>query len=127
MSPFEYQNLQIESLQLVSYMAADGIALIALLAAIVGGYVGYRNLRIVRLSLLLFLEQDLAARRRSFHDIQARMRDGGSGDELEGPLFEEAKESYFTTFERLASLALAQYFSNEELCPYSLPIRLKGS
>ncbi len=115
MTPYEAQSLAIAKWQIFSYVAADAIALLALVAAIISGIFAYRNIRIMRGNMLLFLEQDMAARRKAFHDIGAALeRPGASVDSLR-ERFNEAKESYLNAFERLAALVLGCYFPEDEM------------
>ena len=65
--------------------------------------------------MLLFLEQDMASRRKTFHDIDAAMKAPGASATTIAPRFAEAKESYFNSFERLASLVLGKYFDDDEM------------
>lgn len=107
-------QLAIATGQLYSYIVADAIALAALIAAIVAGWFAYKNAKIMTGNMLLFLEQDMAVRRRVFHDIETERKAGASTEHL-AARFDEAKESYFNALERLASFVRRGYFPKDEM------------
>ena len=123
MTEFETKSLAIatDSLavakgQLYSYVAADVIAVLALIAAVIGGWLAYRNVKIMRGNMQLFLEQDMAARRKLFHDVAGEMNKPGAEKEgLTLLRYEEAKESYLNALERLASFVLGGYFPEDDM------------
>jgi len=115
MSEYELQSLEVAKHSLWAYWSADFIALGALIAAIVGGFIAYRNVRVIILNSLLLLEQDMANRRREFTKILNQLNDKSiSTQELQSQ-FDEAKESYFNSLDRLASSILNGHFPDLEM------------
>jgi hypothetical protein len=112
------QVMEISRHTLWVYACADIIALVALVAAVIGGFIAARNLRSVRWNALLSFEQDMSHRRANFQEI-ARRIDGsqaGSADtELLRATFNEAKENYFNSLDRLASSILSGHFPDKEM------------
>src|SRR5438876_5631428 len=112
MTDYESQTLAIAKQTLSAYIAADVVAAVALLAAIVGGVVAYRTMRalleqlkIARWNSLLSFEQDMATRRTKFAEIGAQMIEGAPTKMLRS-VYDEARESYFNSLDRLASSIL---------------------
>jgi hypothetical protein len=102
-------------LQFWSYVAADFIALLALGAAILGGAYAHKNIKVLRLSALLSVEQDLTRRRGSFQNIAISLAATDTSSDLQRAQFEEAKESYFNGLDRLAWAVLAGYFPDANM------------
>jgi hypothetical protein len=115
MTDYEAQSLAVAKHQLSAYWGADGIALLALIAAIVGGVLAYRNLKVMRWGMLLSLEQDMATRRGKFLDIAAQMEAHPGASDLQQAQFNEAKENYFNSLDRLASSILNGHFPDSEM------------
>jgi HD-like signal output (HDOD) protein len=82
-------------------------------AAVVGGLFAHKNIKVLSLSALLSIEQDLARRRSRFQDLALSAAD--SPTELQNAQFEEAKESYFNGLDRLAWAVLADYFPDTNM------------
>jgi hypothetical protein len=123
MTPFEIQSLDVARQQLWAFVGADFIAFLALIAAVVGGVLTYKNIRIIaqqlelsRWNTLLLFEQDMAARRTKFHDIDAELEsNSGVSAEILQKKFDEAKENYFNSLDRLASSILNAHFPDSEM------------
>jgi hypothetical protein len=120
---YEEQSIAIAKYQLWCYIGADVIAFLGVVAAIVGGVLAYRNIKVIaqqleiaRWNTLLSFEQDMATRRTKFHDISAHMQANpdASAQELQSR-FDEAKESYFNSLDRLASSILNGHFPDSEM------------
>jgi hypothetical protein len=110
MSPYEAQSLAVS-------IVADVIAGIAVLAVIAGGVVAYMTLRAIlaqlkagQWSTLLSLEQDMASRGDKFRELATQLDD----PHVKGKYY-AAKESYFNSIDRLASLILNGQFPQHEL------------
>ena len=116
MTEYELQTLTVAKSQLLAYWGADIIAALALIAAVFGARIALRSLRGSQLNTLLLFEQDMANRRTRFHDIGADMdaNPGAPAQALQAR-FNEAKESYFNSLERLASSILSGAFSDAEM------------
>jgi hypothetical protein len=122
MSAFEAQSIAVAKQQLWAFVAADFIAFLALIAAIVGGVLTYKSIRVVaqqlelsRWNTLLTFEQDMANRRTRFHDIDAELKSDSANAETIQKRFDEAKESYFNSLDRLASSILNSHFPDHEM------------
>lgn len=115
MSEYEIQSLEVARHTLWAYWSADAIAAVALVAAIIGGFIAYRNMKIIILNSLLSLEQDMANRRTKFADIAAQMKDNNVPIETLQSSFDEAKENYFNSLDRLASSILNGHFPDLEM------------
>ena len=122
MTSFEAQTIIVAKQQLWAFVGADVIAFFALIAAIVGGVLTYRGIRVVakqfelsRWSTLLTFEQDMANRRTRFHDIAADLESDSADVEAIQKRFDEAKESYFNSLDRLASSILNSHFPDAEM------------
>lgn len=113
MSAYEIASLAVARSQLWSYIGADSIAALALIAAIVGGVFAHRNIKILRLSALLSVEQDLTRRRARFQEIALTAEDDPT--DLQKAQFAEAKESYFNGLDRLAWAVLTGYFKDANM------------
>jgi hypothetical protein len=123
MTPFEAQSVAVARDQFWVFVGGDFIAAGALLAAVVGGFLAYKNIQIIieqlrlsRWSTLLVFEQDMANRREAFHKIDADMRAQPQiSQEVLRARFNDAKESYFNSLERLASSILNGHFPDAEM------------
>ncbi len=119
MSPYEAQSIEVAKSALTASIVADVIAGIALLAVIAGGIVAYltlkailTQLRAAQWSTLLSLEEDMTSRMEKFIDIAKKMNSPSPpGKEV----FETAKQIYFNSIDRLASLVLNGQFPQNEL------------
>ena len=114
MTPYESQSLAAARDSVHAYWTGDAIAGVALFVAIVGGVIAYRNIKAVIWNSLLSFEQDMASRREKFAEIAVRMS-AGENVELLQVMFEESKESYFNSLDRLASSILNGHFSDREM------------
>ena len=119
MSPYEAQSIEVAKSALTASIVADVIAGIALLAVIAGGIVAYLTLKAIltqlkaaQWSTLLSLEQDMASRMEKFIDL-AKQINTPSPPQKE--VFEAAKEIYFNSIDRFASLVLNGQFPQNEL------------
>ncbi len=117
MTPFEVQSIDIARSALAASIFADVIAGIAVLAVLAGGVVAYMTLRAIlaqlkagQWSTLLSLEQDMASRGDKFHELATQLDD----PHVKGK-YEAAKENYFNSIDRLASLILNGQFPQHEL------------
>lgn len=123
MTEYETQTLAVAKQQLLASYIGDGIAFLALIAAVVGGVVAYKSVKAVvaqleisRWNTLLSFEQDMAARRTKFADIAAQMQANPSAPPaMLQAMFNEAKESYFNSLDRLASSILNNHFPDAEM------------
>lgn len=123
MSEYEIQSVAVAKYQLWASVAGDAIAFLALIAAVAGGVVAYRSVKAVidqleisRWNMLLSFEQDMAARRSKFTEIGAQMQgSSGASTALLQSMFEEAKESYFNSLDRLASSIINAHFPDAEM------------
>ncbi|MEJ1960957.1 MAG: hypothetical protein WDO56_05175 [Gammaproteobacteria bacterium] len=123
MSQFEMESIAVLKQQLWAFVAADSIALLALFAALVGGYLTYKSVRVIaqqlelsRWNTLLLFEQDMAGRRLRFHDISAELEaSAGASTESIQKRFDEARENYFNSLDRLASSILNAHFPDSEM------------
>jgi hypothetical protein len=120
MSPYETQSIEIARSALTVSIWADIIAGIAVVAAIFGGIFAYFTLKAIlaqliaaQWSTLLSLEQDMASRRDKFRGLADQM--GSKPASLIKEKFDEAKESYFNSIDRFATLVLNGQFSQREL------------
>ena len=113
MSLYDAASLEVAWWQFRAYVAADVIAFLALVAAIVGGVFAHKNIKVLRLSALLSIEQDLARRRSRFQELALSGAD--TSTELQTAQFGEAKESYFNGLDRLAWAILADYFKDANM------------
>lgn len=114
MTPFEAQSIDIARSALAASIVADVIAGVAVLAVIAGSLFAYFTLRTIlaqlqagQWSTLLSLEQDMAARRDRFLELAKQKP---SQEE-----FDAARENYFNSIDRLASLILNGQFPQREL------------
>ena len=114
MTPYENQSLAAARDSVHAYWTGDAIAGLALFVTIVGGVIAYRNIKAVIWNSLLSFEQDMASRREKFAEIAIRM---GAGEDtaLLKLMFNESKESYFNSLDRLASSILNGHFSAREM------------
>jgi hypothetical protein len=110
---FERRTVEIAQWQFWATVGADAIAALALVAAVVGGVLAYKNIKLIvnqlelsRWSTLLVFEQDMAARGAAFQVISAE--DGAR--ELFQERLNAAKENYFNAIDRLASSILIGHF-----------------
>lgn len=117
MSPFETQSIEVAKSALTASIVADIIAGIALLAVIAGGIVAYLTLRAIlaqlqgaQWSTLLSLEQEMAGRGEKFRELVGQMNDPHAKEK-----YDAAKENYFNSIDRLASLILNGQFPQREL------------
>lgn len=120
MSPYETQSIEIARAAITASIIADIIAGVAVLAVIAGGIVAYLTLRAIlaqlkaaQWSTLLSLEQDMASRGEKFHELAKQMHI--SPAILRKETFDAAKENYFNSIDRFASLVLNGQFSQSEL------------
>ena len=117
-SAFELQSLDIARAQLWAYWIADGIAVLAFLAVVIGAVLALKSLRASQWNTLLLFEQDMAHRREKFQELGARLA-RGSQDGLEPNMlqlmYNEAKESYFNSLDRLASSIIKGHFPDPEM------------
>ncbi|SRR5260370_13806156 len=119
MSPYEAQSIEVAKAALAASIVADVIAGIAVLAAIGGGIFAYLTLKAIltqikaaQWSTLLSLEQDMASRADKFIDLAKQMKTSSPPGQEE---FDAAKESYFNSIDRFASLILNGQFPRSEL------------
>jgi hypothetical protein len=117
MTPFEAQSIEVAKSALAASIAADIISGLALLAVIAGGIVAYMTLRAIlaqlqaaQWSTLLSLEQEMASRGEKFHELAGQTNDPHAQEK-----YEAAKENYFNSIDRLASLILNGQFPQREL------------
>ena len=118
MTEFERQTVEIAQWQFWATVGADAIAALALVAAVVGGVLAYKNIKVIvnqlelsRWSTLLVFEQDMAARGAAFQVIAAESKTHpGKAPELFQERFNAAKENYFNAIDRLASSILIGHF-----------------
>jgi hypothetical protein len=117
-SAFELQSLDIARGQLWAYWIADGIAAFAFLAVVVGAALALKSLRASQWNTLLLFEQDMAHRREKFQELGARLtqslQDGPEPRMLQ-LMYNEAKESYFNSLDRLASSIIKGHFPDPEM------------
>jgi hypothetical protein len=120
MTPYEAQSIEVARSTLTTYIVADIISGIALLAIITGGVVAYltlkallTQLRAAQWSALLSLEQDIASRMERFIDLAKQM--DTSSSPLQKEALDAAKERYFNSIDRFASLVLNGQFPQSEL------------
>lgn len=113
MSEFETQSLATAKATLYTYIAADVIAGLTFFAVLIGAVIAWRNVRSVIWNSLLSFEQDMATRRTKFQDLAAKIKDDKA--ELTQLMFDEAKESYFNSLDRLASSILNGHFPDKEM------------
>jgi hypothetical protein len=97
------------------------LALGALVASIIGGFVAYLTLRTIvrqlesaKWNALLSFEQDISSRRQRFQDIARELEAGTVSPSIEAR-YEEAKENYLNAVERLASSILNGQFPALEM------------
>src|SRR3954462_71199 len=97
----EYERVSIEIAQAAFRvnLAADVIAFIALIAAIIGGILAYRNIKVVIWNSLLSFEQDMANRPTRFHEIANMTTDTSQPTDMLKRQYDEAKESYFNSLD----------------------------
>jgi len=121
MTDYETQALVIAKATASYYWWADVIAACALGAAVIAGLFAFYNLRtiigqlnVMRWNSLLSFEQDMAHRRAKFTEIGHQM-EAGTPPTLLRVMFEEAKESYFNSLDRLASSILRGHFPDTEM------------
>jgi hypothetical protein len=125
-TPFEAESVAIARDQFWASVGGDFIAAGALFAAIIGGFLAYKNIQIIieqlrlsRWSTLLLFEQDMANRREAFHKLSADIAAKPDISEISGELlrarFGDAKENYFNSLERLASSILNGHFPDAEM------------
>jgi hypothetical protein len=120
---FERQTIEVAQWQFWATVGADVIATLALVAAVVGGVLAYKNIRLIvdqlelsRWSTLLVFEQDMAARRAAFHVIDVDMKAHPEKPKEEFlDRFNDAKENYFNSLDRLASSILRGHFPADEM------------
>jgi hypothetical protein len=124
MTEFEAQTVAVAKYQLWASIAGDVIAALALGAVVWGGVLAYRNIRVIieqleisRWNTLLSFEQDMASRRSRFADIGFQMMNPNpdASPELLQAMYDEAKESYFNSLDRLASSILNGQFPDAEM------------
>ena len=124
MSPYEEQSLVIAKNTLWVYFGGDLIAFGALLVAALGGYLAYVNLlkisqqlKITRWNSLLSFEQDMSTRRAKFLEIAVRLPSitDDQSRTMTRLMFEEAKQNYFNSLDRLASCIMNGQFPDEEM------------
>jgi hypothetical protein len=111
MTPYEQGSLWIAAIQ-------DGITFFALVAAVVGGFIGYRSIKAAQWSTLLTLEHEMVSRQNKYDELDRHMKSLSPNDpDLKLLPFQlaAAKESYFNALDRLASMVLNGQFSQEEL------------
>jgi hypothetical protein len=120
MTPFETQSIDIARSALAASIVADVIAGIAVLAVIAGSIFAYMTLRAIleqlkagQWSTLLSLEQDMASRGEKFHELSKKMK--ASPTLVPDEEFNAAKENYFNSIDRFASLVLNGQFPQKEL------------
>lgn len=120
MTPFEVQSIDIAKSALAASIIADIIAGVAVLAVIAGSVVAYFTLRAIlaqlkagQWSTLVSLEQDMAGRGDKFHELYKKMK--ASPSLAPDEECNAAKESYFNSIDRFASLVLNGQFSQSEL------------
>lgn len=120
MSPFEVQSVDIARSALAASIFADIIAGVAVLAVIAGSVVAYFTLRAIlaqlkagQWSTLVSLEQDMAGRGDKFHELYKKMK--ASPSLAPDEECNAAKESYFNSIDRFASLVLNGQFPQSEL------------
>lgn len=121
MTDYEAQTLALAKTTLSLYWVADCVAVFALIAALYGGFLGYRTLssvveqlKIARWNALLSFEQDMANRRSRFADVGAQLTTSASSTILQAT-YNEARESYFNSLDRLASSILNGHFPDAEM------------
>jgi hypothetical protein len=119
MSPYETQSIEIARSALTTSIAADVLAGLALVVAVVGGIFAYLTLRTIltqlkaaQWSTLLSLEEDMADRMRRFLDLAKQMTTSSPPQQQE---YDTAKEIYFNSIDRFASLVLNGQFPQNEL------------
>jgi len=122
MSQYEAQALVIAREAVNANWAAVGVASLALVVAVVAGLVAYNTLQAMvtqldtaRWNSLLAFEQDMATRRSKFGEIAAQLDQAGAPTDLLRKSFDEAKESYFNSLDRLASSILRGHFADAEM------------
>ena len=120
MTPYEAQSIEVARSALAVSIWADIIAGIAVVAAVVGGIFAYLTLKAIlaqlkaaQWSTLLSLEQDMASRRDKFRELVDQMSSQPAA--LIKEKFDEAKESYFNSIDRFATLVLNEQFPQSEL------------
>ncbi len=117
------QTLTLAQSQLSAYWVADIIAFLALIAAIVGGALAFKNVKVIaeqleiaRWNTLLSFEQDMATRRTKFHDLALDMQLSETAQpKFLQERYDEARESYFNSLDRLASSILRGHFPDAEM------------
>jgi hypothetical protein len=119
MTDYETKSLEIAQNTLYVYLGADLIALLTLIAAIVGGFIAFRTLRNIEQQLesakwnvLLPFEQDMNTRRQHFSDMAQKLIVDPAKYEAS---YQEAKERYLNSVERLASAILNGQFPETEM------------
>ena len=110
------QALAIAKWQFWVYLAADIIAGLAIIAAVVGATIAFKSLRASQWNTLLLFEQDMETRRARFQAIGAELDDcNGTHSTMLALRFDEAKESYFNSLDRLASSIIKDHFPDPEM------------
>lgn len=121
MNEFEIQSLEIARQSFYANIGSDIIAAVALAAAIVGAIAAFRGIRgavdqleVAKWNSLLSFEQDMAHRRSRFADIAAQLASTAPTPTL-AAMYDEAKESYFNSLDRLSSSILIGHFPDKEM------------
>jgi hypothetical protein len=113
----EYEKIAASIMQANFYVSLAGVIITfcALCAAIVGGFLAFRNTKIIIWNSLLSFEQDMANRRTRFQEIAVKLSDATLSTGMLKHQFNEAKESYFNSLDRLASSILRGHFPDDEM------------
>lgn len=115
MTPYETQSLAVAQATYWVYFWADIIAVAALLTIIIGGFIAYRQFKSAQWNSLLSFEQDMRNRRSKFQEIAVKLRTETTHKDFLQEMYDEAKESYFNSLDRLASSILNGHFPPPEM------------